>query len=240
MESDDLPDDLLERYRGVSVATVWSGLDELHGYQESFMQGVFAQTAGEKLVGRARTLRFVPPRPDLWEETPAGADAPEAMAMARCGRGDVLVCDVGGSRYSSSGGEMKLLQLQMNEAEGVVTDGAIRDITGVRRMGFKIFAAGGNRSPPGRRPSCSPTRENGVIQCGGIAVRPGDLIVGNDDGIVCVPKQWAAKVLEWVEEHDYLEGVILDMVLRDGVPPTTYYNAAMFERLRAERSARSR
>ena len=239
MESDDLPDDLLERYRGVSVATVWSGLDELHGYQESFMQGVFAQTAGEKLVGRARTLRFVPPRPDLWEETPTGADAPETMAMARCGRGDVLVCDVGGSRYSSSGGEMKLLQLRMNEAEGVVTDGAIRDITGVRRMGFKIFAAGGTVAA-GKAPFMFSYEENGVIQCGGIAVRPGDLIVGNDDGIVCVPKQWATEVLEWVEEHDYLEGVIRDMVLRDGVPPTTYYNAEMFERLRAERSARSR
>ncbi len=233
MESNDLADDLLERYRGVSVATVWSGLDELHGYQQSFMQGVFAQTAGETLVARARTLRFVPPRPDLVEETPSGGDAPEARAMGRCGVGDALVCDVGGSRYSSSGGEMKLLQLRMNGAEGVVTDGAIRDITGVRRMGFKIFAAGGTVAA-GKAPFMFSYEENVVIQCGGIAVRPGDLIVGNDDGVVCVPRQWAAEVLEWAEEHDHLEGVIRDMVLRDGVRPTEYYNAAMFERLRAE------
>ena len=233
MES-DLPDSLLERYRRASVPTVWSALDELHGYHQSFMQGVSSQTPGETLAARARTLRFIPPRPDIFDETPAGEDAPEARAMSRCGPGDTLVCDVAGSRYSSSGGEMKLLQLKMNGAEGIVTDGAIRDLVGVRKLGFKIFAAGGTVAA-GKAPFMFSYEENVVIQCGGIAVRPGDLIVGNDDGVVCVPSQWAEQVIDWVEEHDYLEGVIREMVLRDNVRPTTYYNAAMFEKLRAER-----
>ena len=154
--------------------------------------------------------------------------------MARCGPGDALVCDVSGSRYSSSGGEMKLLQLKMNGAEGIVTDGAVRDLTGVRKLGFKIFAAGGTVAA-GKAPFMFSYEENVVIQCGGIAVRPGDLIVGNDDGVVCVPSQWAEEVIDWVEEHDYLEDVIREMVLRDNVRPTTYYNAAMFEKLRAKR-----
>lgn len=234
IESQDLPATLLERYRRASVPTVWSALDELHGYHQSFMHGVFAQTAGEMLVGRARTLRFIPPRPDIFDETAAGEDAPEARAMSRCGPGDVLVCDMAGSRYSSSGGEMKLLQLRMNGAEGVVTDGAIRDLSGVRKLGFKIFAAGGTVAA-GKAPFMFSYEENVVISCGGIAVRPGDLIVGNDDGVVCVPIQWAEDVIDWVEEHDHLEDVIREMVLRDNVRPMKYYNAAMFEKLRAER-----
>jgi len=236
MHPNDLPNELLTRYSGVSVPTVWSALDELHGYHQSFMQGVSNQTGGETLVGRARTLRFIPPRPDIFDETAAGKNAPETIAMQRCGPGDVLVCDVAGSRYSSSGGEMKLLQLQMNRAEGVVTDGAIRDLVGVKKLGFKIFAAGGTVAA-GKAPFMFSYEENVMIQCGGIAVRPGDLIVGNDDGVVCVPQQWAGDVIDWVDEHDHLEGVIRDMVLRDNVPPTTYYNSAMFEKLKAERRA---
>ena len=239
MEPNDLPDELLARYRGVSVSTVWSALDELHGYQLSLMQGVFNQTGAETLVGRARTLRFIPPRPDILDETAVGEKAPETKAMARCGPGDVLVCDVAGSRYSSSGGEMKLLQLRMNKAEGVVTDGAIRDLVGVKKHGFKICAAGGTVAA-GKVPFMFSYEENVVIQCGGITVRPGDLIVGNDDGVVCVPKQWALEVIDWVEEHDHFEGAIRDMILRDNVPPTTYYNAAMFEKLKAERRAQGR
>lgn len=238
MEPNDLSNQLLDRYRAASVPSIWSALDELHGYQLSFMDGVFSQTPGVQLVGRARTLRFIPPRPDIFDETPVGENAPEAHAMARCGPGDVLVCDVAGSRYSSSGGEMKLLQLRMNEAEGVVTDGAIRDLVGVRQHGYKIFSAGGTVAA-GKAPFMFSYEENVVIQCGGIAVKPGDLIVGSDDGIVCVPKQWAEEVIDWVDEHDYLEGVIRDMILRDNVTPTTYYNAAMFEKLKAERKAQA-
>ena len=221
------------------MPTVWSALDELHGYHQSFMQGVSSQTPGEMLVARARTLRFIPPRPDIFDETPAGEDAPEARAMSRCGPGDTLVCDVAGSRYSSSGGEMKLLQLKMNRAEGIVTDGAVRDLVGVRKLGFKIFAAGGTVAA-GKAPFMFSYEENVVIRCGGIAVRPGDLIVGNDDGVVCVPSQWAEEVIDWVEEHDYFEDVIREMVLRDNVRPTTYYNAAMFEKLKEEREEESR
>ena len=239
METEDLSNSLIEQYRTASVPSIWSALQDLHGYHQSFMQGVSNQTEGQQLVGRARTLRFVPPRPDIQEQTPSGENAPEARAMARCGPGDVLVCDVSSSPYSSSGGEMKLLQLQMNRAEGIVTDGAIRDLVAVKNHGFKIFAAGGTVAA-GLAPFMWSYDENIVIQCGGIAVKPGDLIVGNDDGIVCVPKQWAVEVIEWVDEHDHFESVIRDMILRDNVRPTTYYNKEMFEKLKEEKKRTQR
>ena len=237
-ERDDLPQDLLERYRTVSTATVWSALDALYGYQISHMEGVFNQTPGRQLVGRARTLRFIPPRPDLMGETAKDHRAPEALAMSRCGPGDVLVCDVARSRYSSSGGDMKLMQLKMNGAEGIVTDGAIRDISGVREHGFKMFAAGGTIAA-GKAPYMFSYEENAVIGCGGAAVRPGDLIVGNDDGIVVVPKQWAEPVIDWVEEHQHHEDIIREMIVREKAPPTKFYNGAMFDKLRKERPGKT-
>lgn len=142
--------------------------------------------------------------------------------MARCGPGDALVCDVAGSRYSSSGGEMKLLQLSMNRAEGIVTDGAIRDLTGVRKLGFKIFAAGGTVAA-GKAPFMFSYEENVVIQCGGITVRPGDLIVGSDDGVVCVPSQWAEEVIDWVEEHEEAEEHVKRQILESGANPGRFY-----------------
>ena len=61
------------------------------------------------------------------------------------------------------------------------------------------------------------------IQCGGTLVRPGDLIIGDDDGVVVVPKQLAVPVLEWAEEHEAAEQYVLELVEKEGVAPGKYY-----------------
>jgi len=235
----EITHELIERYRKIDTPTIWSALHTLYGYGLSFMQGVDLQTPGRKLVGRARTVRFVPSRPDLLAETGKGQNAPETHAMNRCGPGDVLVCDVNGVRYGSSGGDMKLLQLKMNRAEGIVTDGAIRDLSTVRKYGYIIYAKGGTPSAA-LAPWPMSFEENVVIGCGGIAVRPGDLIVGDDDGVMCVPQQWAVAVADWSEEHNEFEEIIKERVIRENVPPMTYYNSAMFDKLKKEKEARKK
>ena len=92
-----LSDELIERYRKITSATAYSGTWRLAppdgqewfasaNYQLCLMRGVKPMTAGKKMVGRARTLRFVPSRPDLLKITRRGADSPEYRAMARCDR----------------------------------------------------------------------------------------------------------------------------------------------------------
>lgn len=180
-------DEILERFRRVPVATVWNAVNLVAGVSLPYMEGVRAYTPGKRLAARARTLRFLPPRPDIDAETRQGEDSPEYRAMGRCGPGDVLVADIMNRRYAAVGGDVKLLQLKMNGAEGLVTDGAIRDLDVLDEENYGLIVYAQDRTPYGGRPWAEPAEENGDIQCAGVLVRPGDVIVGDDDGVVVVP-----------------------------------------------------
>ncbi len=233
MAADQIEQDTINRYKKPALATIYSGLQRM-GYEYCFMEGLKSFTPGVRMVGRARTLRYLPPRPDMLGSS-AGEDAPEYRAMSLCGPGDVLVADAMGRRRHAIGGDMILLQLKMVGAEGVVTDGGIRDMAAVVEYGYGVFAGGA--TPAARWPHLGSYDANVDVQCGGILVRPGDLIVADDEGIVCVPKQHASEVIEWVEEHEQDEEVVKKMILRDNVVPGKYYNTEMFEKLIEERNA---
>lgn len=219
----DVSDDILARFRVLPVATTWAAVCNVAGVLLPFMEGVRNFTPGVRLAARARTLRFLPPRPDLDMETKIGEDSPEYRAMARCGPGDVLVADLMGKQWAAVAGDVKLLQLKMNNADGLVTDGAIRDL-GVledENYGFAVYAQ--ERTPYGGRPWADPAEENVDIQCGGALVRPGDVIVGDDDGCVVVPSWFAEEAVVWVEEHEGVEAYIKEKIQSENVVPGKYY-----------------
>ncbi len=232
MKHVEVPQSVLERFKKVPVATVWSAVHSRAGVPLPYMEGVKTYTPGKRLAGRARTLRFLPPRPDLDAQVRAGEDSPEYRAMARCGPGDVLVADLMGKEWCAIGGDVKLLQLKMTGAEGLVTDGAIRDLTVIEEedYGFAVYAA--NRTPYGGRPWGDPAEENVDIQCGGALVRPGDIIVGDDDGCAVVPSWFAAECIEWVEETEGVERYIKEKIIKERVRPGKYYPPT--EAMRAE------
>ena len=228
-------DEVLARFRKLPTATTWAAVANVAGVPKPFMEGVRNFTPGKRLAARARTLRFLPPRPDLDVETKVGEESPEYKAMDRCGPGDVLVADLMGKQWAAVAGDVKLLQLKMNGADGLVTDGAIRDL-GVledENYGFAVYAQ--ERTPYGGRPWADPAYENCDIQCGGALVRPGDVIVGDDDGCVVVPSWFAEEALEWVEEHEGVEGYIKEKIAAEGVRPGKYYppTDAMMDEYRA-------
>ena len=233
MPADRISDETIARYRNVVVATVYGGV-MYQGYEPCFMRGVKSYTPGRHLVGRAKTLRFVPPRRDIQRETQAlGADSPEYVAMGSCGPGDVMVMDAMGKSWASIGGDVKLLQLKLTGAAGLVTDGAIRDLDAVKEYGYGLFAGG--RTGAVGIPDAWPLEPNATIQCGGAAVRPGDLIVGDDDGVVVVAAEIAETVIDWVEEHERAEEYIKALIEKENVSPGKYYNAENFERLAKKR-----
>ncbi len=209
--ADDITRELIERYKKVSAATVYSGVRRL-GYEPCFMRGVKNFTPGRTLVGRARTLRFIPPRPDIIAETHRGESSPEYEAMGSCEPGDVLVCDGMGRVYA-----------------------AIRDLDIVQGYGLTVFA--GDRTPMGGADEIEPYEANVTIACGGVAVRPGDLIVGDDDGVVVVPAGAASEVIDWVEEHEEVEEYIKGLIQEENVSPGKYYppTDAMVEQYRRSR-----
>ncbi|MFW6175006.1 MAG: RraA family protein [Chloroflexota bacterium] len=228
-----MPDDVLERYRKAGSATVYIAVYRQPvergewfatvTWQRCLMKGVRQMRPGHTLVGRARTLRFVPPRPDLLEITRQGERSPEYLAMGACGPGDVLVVEAHSQEEQASIlGNMKTRQLWHNGAEGVVTDGAIRDLDMiVNDYDLGVFA--GQRSPAGNLPWIEAYEAHEAVNCGGILVLPGDVIVADDDGAVVVPCQLAERVIDWIEEQDAAEQYVIGLIDEEKCPPGRYY-----------------
>jgi 4-hydroxy-4-methyl-2-oxoglutarate aldolase len=107
--------------------------------------------------------------------------------------GDVLVIDAGGLETNSIWGGLMTHTAKKKGLAGVVIDGAVRDSATIRQLGYPIFARAvspmnGHKDGPGE--------VNVIIQCGGVQVKPGDIIVGDDDGVVVVPREDAEIILE--------------------------------------------
>lgn len=219
----DVPNDVLDRFRKLPVATIWQHVMRDAGVQLPFMENLVLYTQGKRLAGRARTLRYLPPRPDLQAGVEKGENAPEYRAMARCGSGDVLVADMMGATKACIFGDVKALQLKMNGAEGIVTDGGMRDLDVMEEEKYNLIVYAGGRTPYGSAPWAVPIEENVDIQCAGVLVRPGDVLVGDGDGVVVVPSWFAEECVEIVEEHEGVEAYIKEKIQAEGCAPGKYY-----------------
>ena len=216
-----VPDETLEGFKKLPTATVYNAV-RYFGSTLCVCEGLQNFTPGQKMAARARTLRFLPNRDDLKAGTAPGEGSPEYIAMSKCGPGDVLVADIGGEIKTVVAGDVKLLQLKMNNADGVVIDGAIRDLDVLRDESYDLTVYATARSLHGG-PTASPAEENVQIQCGGALVRPGDVMVGDDDGVIVVPSWMAARVLEHATEHEEVENYIKEKIVAEGVAPGKYY-----------------
>ena len=219
----EVSDEILGRFKHVPVATVWMAVNSILGVPLSFMEGVRSFTPNKRLAARARTLRFLPPRIDKEKDVKRGENSPEYLAMERCGPGDVLVADIMSKKYAAVAGDVKLLQLKMNNADGLVTDGAIRDMGVLEEEDYDLIVYAQGRTPYGGRPWAEPSEENVDIQCAGVLVKPGDVLVGDDDGVVVVPSWWAETCIDWVETHEEVEAEIKNKILVENVKPGKYY-----------------
>ena len=122
--------------------------------------------------------------------------------------GDVVVIDAGGVKEISCIGERLCYYMKLKDIAGVVVDGAIRDVKGIQDIDFPVFSKSVCAKIFG---SIGPGAINIPIQCGGVTVNPGDIVVGDDDGVVCVPRENANNVLKTSDEH--LAGELLRLKL---------------------------
>ena len=132
----EVSQETLDGLKALPTATVYNAVRRF-GSPQTVCEGLINFTPGTRLAARARTLRFLPVRPDVVAERPTGEHSTEYVAMGRCGPGDVLVADISGARKDVVAGDVKLLQLAMNNADGVVIDGAIRDSGRPDRRGLR-------------------------------------------------------------------------------------------------------
>lgn len=233
----DLQPETLDRLAQASTATVATLLFK-RGYQNAYVQGVVPLANGKRtLVGPAYTLRHIPARPDT---DPLDAfrepDHPQRVAVEECPEGAVLVMDCRQDASAASAGSILLTRLDLRGAAGVVTDGGIRDAAGAAALEMPVFAA---------KPSAPTnlTRHHAVdiglpIACGGVAVYPGDIVLGDGDGVMVIPRHLANEIAADTVEMELFERFVLEEVMR-GVsirglyPPTDPKTLVRFEAWRA-------
>ena len=202
--------EIVERLQAVSTATLTMVLIK-QGIRTSWLRGPAPLVPMERrIVGPAFTIRFVPGREDLsgpesYARTPSFRDAIEAAPT-----GSVVVIDGCGNPLGATLGDILVTRLAHKGVVAAVTDAPVRDADEIRAVGLPILSAGVAAPPSIIGLAYAGFGE--VIGCGGVAVRPGDLMVCDNDGAVVVPVELAATVAEAGGEQERYEGFVQQRV----------------------------
>ena len=210
--SDQIPisSEVYALLRHPSTATLTGTLAK-HGLYHTFMVGVQPLAAGMRLVGQAFTLRYIPAREDLDHTgTLDNLTDPQRVAIERVGPGDVLVIDARGDVRAGTLGAILATRLKMRGAAGVVSDGAYRDSPEIAASGLPAYARAAHGAA--NKTIHHPADFQLPIACGGVAVYPGDVIVGDDEGVVVIPRHLAASVAEEAAAQERREVFILEKI----------------------------
>lgn len=201
----------------VSTATLTTQMFR-RGFRNIFMQGVapLGKLDNLSMVGPAFTLRNIPAREDLDVlDIFLDPENPQRKAIESVPPGHVLVQDCRGDKSAASCGSILTARLKVRGAAGMVSDGPVRDSGVIACSGLPVFCAGS--SAPTNLIAHHSVDMNLPIGCGGVAVFPGDVIVGDIDGVVVIPQHLAEEVAVDAIEQEHIEEFILERV-QSGIP----------------------
>jgi regulator of RNase E activity RraA len=214
---------LLEAFRPLGAATVCAKLHQL-GVRQTFIDGPVTRRPGQRVVGRAVTLQFMPQREDIVsgaaQEYIERASALWAVADT-IEPGDVLVVQAYSSSRTGVVGEMLVQHVVNQGGVGLVADGRIRDAARLDAIGLPIWATGATPHYASQG-ELFPWAFRVPVAVGGVLVLPGDLIIADDDGAVLVPIGMAEAVLQASSAHADRED-FARMRLRHGGALRRYY-----------------
>jgi len=211
----------IERLKRVSTATLTTQMFK-RGFRNVFLQGVRPLGRyGENMVGAAYTLRNIPAREDIDRlDGFAGTEHPQRKAIENAPSGKVLVIDCRGDARAASAGEILVNRLAVRGAAGLVSDGGIRDSRPISAMAMPVYCAG--PSAPLNLVQHHAIDIDVPIACGGVAVYPGDMVVGDADGVVIIPALLADEVAADAAEQEILEEFLLTRIQAGAKLPGTY------------------
>ena len=207
---------IVAQLKGCSAATLTTQLFK-RGLRNAFMQGVQPLTnVKTPMVGEAFTLRYIPAREDL-DHIGVFADPehPQRKAIETTPPGQVLVCDCRRDARAASGGSILLTRLKVRGVAGFVSDGGLRDSPEI--AGFDLPVYCGGPAAPLNLVLHHAVDINVPIGCGGVPVYPGDVVFGDGEGVVVIPKHLAAEVARDALEQEQLEAFVIEEV-RNGAP----------------------
>jgi regulator of RNase E activity RraA len=170
---------MVDAFRGLASSNVADAMGRF-----GFMDPGIQSRSGLPLCGLAITVNVRP-----------GDNLMVHKALQVAEPGDVVVVSTNGNTTSAVFGELMCRTASARGLGGLVVDGAIRDVEGMTALGFPAFS---RTVTPGGSDKDGPGEINVPVSCGGVAVHPGDIVIGDRDGIVVVPRVDAAAVLELV------------------------------------------
>jgi len=205
-----IPDSLLERAKGMSAEEAWAGLNQFGGgggrggggaYRNQYEDGFQVVHPKLKLSGRAFTVQFMPARPDI--DQYLGLTAQKAgvgrwfnqTAIDMLQPGDVLVVDLFGKGVDGTivGDNLFYYTMKAAKAAGIVVDGAMRDLEGISEMEMPAYV---RKFHPSALTNVSLTGINIPVRIGAATVMPGDLVLGDPEGVYFVPPHLVKQIVD--------------------------------------------
>jgi regulator of RNase E activity RraA len=198
--------------REISTATLTSQL-MARGLRNTFMRNVSRLTkGGGNMVGEAFTLRYIPSREDIDVSAVfENHDHPQRKAVETVPSGHVLVIDCRQDNRAAGAGSILVTRTMMRGAAGVVTDGGLRDSPAIEALDYPVYYNG--RSAPTNLTRHHAVDINVPVGCGEVPVYPGDVLVGDQEGVVVIPRHLADEVAVQGTEQTRFEDYVTERVL---------------------------
>jgi len=204
-----VPNDMMERARELSSEEIWAVLQQ-RGFNNQYADGFQVLHPGKTMVGRAFTVQFMPTRSDVDDiarakaKNSGRAGLTNQTAIDMLQPGDVLVVDLFGKKVNGTivGDNLFYYTMKATSGGGLVVDGSVRDLNGISEIDMPAYFRAVDPTPIG---NVMLTGINIPIRIGGVTVMPGDLVVGDREGVYFIPPQLVKEVLERADEihiHD--------------------------------------
>lgn len=234
-----MSDQIRKALGAVSTATLCTALFK-HGLRHQYIQNVLPLNPSlPNMVGEAFTLRYMPAREDLnGIDVFKNPDHPQRSAIEACPPGSVMVIDSRADASAASAGGILVTRLMVRGAAGIVTDGGFRDSPEIAQLNIPAYHQ--RPSPPTNLTRHQAIDFNVPIGCSDTPVFPGDVIVGDAEGVVVIPAHLAEQVSEEASEMTVYEDFVTEQVLggRSIVglyPPTQEQTLIDFKQWREDR-----
>ena len=212
--------DVVKILSQVTTATISTVLFK-KGLRNVWIRGATALSPGQpRIVGRAFTMRFVPMREDLANPQAWSSPRSTRVAVEQMPAGCIAVVDAMGNTDAGIFGDILCARMHRRGVAGLVTDGVVRDIHGVRASGLPVWARG--TAAPAAVASLTFINWQEPVGCGGVAVFPGDVIVVDEDGAIVIPDAYLNDVLSAGPEQEKLEAWVLSEVEAGAELPGLY------------------
>lgn len=227
-----LPSETVDRLRSAGTATLATVL-HIHGFRNRVVRSTHRLGAGgTRMVGVARTLRYVASRTDLdtlanWKRS----DNPQRRIADEIEPGQVLMIEAREDASCGTMGGMLVARMMVRGAAGIVSDGPFRDGPFIAGLDFASYANGMNANT--NLVAHHPEDLDLTITCGGVMVRPGDALVGDDESVIVIPRHVvddvASEAAAKEREEAWIERRILDGHPVEGSYPMSDATRALYE-----------